>query len=395
MKLPTMKRVLWLLAGVMAVAAVLMLVAQNTAHLKRLLHEHLASFLALQAFVLVGMALLIWRLAHYVRSARTLSHQLARTNRQLEARVADRTRKVEEGRALLHFILDTSPSEVMLAEAQSGRVHFMNHRLIERLGLQEPPQTLFLHQLLHDAPAGERLMRTLDQYGQVDGMEALIGGNPPHWSSLSARLIEVDGQLAHLLWGFDISLHKQLEEQLRELATRDALSGLLNRRAFLERGGALFDHCRRHAKPCAVLMLDIDHFKRINDQHGHQMGDEAIRACAQAIASALRGADLLGRVGGEEFAALLPLSTAAEAARIAERIREGVAHLGLRTPQGQPLALTVSIGVAQMAPGHRDMHALLADADAGLYQAKAGGRNKVQTYLPATVHPRDHITTAP
>lgn len=144
-------------------------------------------------------------------------------------------------------------------------------------------------------------MQTLDQYGQVDAMEAQIGTHAPRWSSLSARLIDVEGRLAHLLWGFDISTHKALEAQLRELATRDALSGLLNRRAFMERSTALFDHCRRHGQPCTVLMIDIDHFKRINDQHGHQMGDTAIRACADAIGQALREADLLGRLGARNL----------------------------------------------------------------------------------------------
>jgi diguanylate cyclase (GGDEF)-like protein len=390
----TAKRVFWLLAcaAIAALAAGLVLAAGQEG---RLLHDNVALLVTVLGIVLASMALLIWRLVHYARSAGALSRQLARANRQLEARVAERTHKVEEGRALLHFILDTSPSEVVLADAQSGRVHFMNHRLTERLGLRAPPKTLFLHQLLRDAQAGEQLMQALDRYGQVDSMEALIGGDAPHWSSLSARLIEVDGQLAHLLWGFDISTHKQLEARLRELATRDALSGLLNRRAFLERSTALLDHCRRHAQPCAALMLDIDHFKRINDQHGHQMGDEAIRAGALAIGSALRDADLLGRMGGEEFAALLPHSTQADAMHVAERIRAATARMELRTPQGRQLGFTVSIGVAEMAPRHPGIEALLADADAALYQAKAAGRNTVQAYASAAGRPHNHIPTPP
>ena len=368
-----------------AVAAVHLVSNEQTDEARQQMHR---SFLVLSAVLgglLAGAALLVWRLAHGARTASALSQQLAQANRELEKRVADRTRKIEEGRALLNYILDTSPSDVVLAEAQSGHVHFINHQLTERLGLKAPPRTLFLRDLLHDPATRDRFMRTLDEYGQVDAMEAQIGEHAPRWSSLSARLIEVDGQLAHLLWGFDIETHKALEAQLRELATRDALSGLLNRRAFMERATALYNHCRRHAQPCSVLMIDIDHFKLINDRHGHQSGDEAIRACAQAAGLALRDADLLGRLGGEEFAALLPHSTAASALRIAERIRGAIAQIDLPTPQG-PMAFTVSIGVAELAPHHAGIEPLLAEADEALYRAKAAGRNKVLAYAPAIPH---------
>jgi diguanylate cyclase (GGDEF)-like protein len=363
-----------------AVAAVHLFSSQETDLARQHLHDRFTVLSAVLGGLLAGTALLIWKLIHGARMAREASQQLALVNRQLEGRVADRTRKIEEGRALLSFILDTSPSEVMLAEVQSGRVHFINHRLTERLGLKAPPQTLFLNQLLHDPEVSEQFMQALDQYGQIDAMEALIGEHNPSWSSLSARLIEVDRQLAHLLWGFDISTHKELETQLRELATRDALSGLLNRRAFMEGGTALFDHCRRHAQPCAVLMIDIDHFKRINDQYGHQVGDDAIRACAKAIGQALRDADLLGRMGGEEFAALLPHSSASSAMVVAERVRDAIAQMGVESPRGQPITITVSIGVAEMESHHPGLEPLLAEADEALYRAKAAGRNKVLAY---------------
>ena len=370
-----------------AVASVHLFSTQETDRVRQQLHDRFTLLSAVLVGLLVGTALLIGRLVHDSRSARAASQQLAQANRQLEERVADRTRKIEEGRALLGFILDTSPSDVVLAEVESGRVHFINRQLTERLGINSRPHTLFLPDLLHDPETRARFMQTLDQYGQVDAMEALIGEQNPSWSSLSARLIEVEGQLAHLLWGFDISKHKALEIQLRELATRDALSGLLNRRAFLERSTALFDHCRRHAQPCAVLMIDIDHFKDINDQHGHQMGDIAIRACAQAIEPTLRDADLLGRLGGEEFAALLPHSSADNALQIAERIRNAIAQMNLMSPQGQSLAFTVSIGVAEAGAEHTDIEPLLADADQALYRAKATGRNKVLAYEAAIPQP--------
>ena len=365
------------------VATVHLFSAQEANQARQQLADRFLLLSAVLGGLLLGTALLIAKLVRDTRLARSASQQLVQANRQLEVRVASRTRKIEEGRALLSFILDTSPSDVVLAEVETGRVHFINRQLIKRLGLKAAPETLFLPELLHDPETRERFTQALDRYGQIDSMEALIGERDPSWSSLSARLIEVDGQLAHLLWGFDISTHKALETQLRELATRDALSGLLNRRAFLERSTALFDHCRRHGQPCAVLMIDIDHFKRINDRHGHQMGDVAIRTCADAIGHALRDADLLGRLGGEEFAVLLPHATADSATVVAERIRAAMARMDLMSPQGQPLSFTISIGVAEMAAHHAGIEPLLVDADQALYRAKATGRNKVLAYEAA------------
>ncbi|ODS77263.1 MAG: hypothetical protein ABS39_10345 [Acidovorax sp. SCN 65-28] len=366
-----------------AVATVHLFSTQQTDQARRQLHQRFIVLSVVLSALLVGTTLLIARLVQDARAAAAASRQLAQTNRELEDRVARRTRKLEESRALLGFILDTSPSDVLLAEVESGRVHFINHRLTERLGLPAAPQTLFLPDLLHDPDTRQRFMQTLDQYGQVNAMEAQIGTHAPRWSSLSARLIDVEGRLAHLLWGFDISTHKALEAQLRELATRDALSGLLNRRAFMERSTALFDHCRRHGQPCTVLMIDIDHFKRINDQHGHQMGDTAIRACADAIGQALREADLLGRLGGEEFAALLPHASADSARQVAERIRGAIAQLGLVSPSGHPVTFTISIGMAASERHHTGIEPLLADADAALYRAKATGRNRVLAHEAA------------
>jgi len=369
------------------VATVHLFSVQKSQQAREQLYNRFTVLSGVLGALLLGTALLIGKLVRDVRMARAASQELVRANRQLEVRVASRTRKIEEGRALVSFILDTSPSDVVLAEVESGRVHFINRQLTERLRLKAAPETLFLADLLHDPETRERFTQTLDRYGQVDAMDALIGEHDPSWSSLSARLIEVEGQLAHLLWGFDISTHKALETQLRELATRDTLSGLLNRGAFLERSTALFDHCRRHGQPCAVLMIDIDHFKRINDRHGHQVGDAAIRACAEAIGEALRDADLLGRLGGEEFAALLPHATADSAMVVAERIRAAMAQMGLASPEGQPLAFTISIGVAEMAPRHAGIEPLLVDADQALYRAKATGRNKVLAYEAAIRQP--------
>jgi diguanylate cyclase (GGDEF)-like protein len=346
------------------------------------LHQRFLLLSAVLAGLLVGTAALIWQLGKDIRRARANTQALAQTNQQLEARVLERTRKIEEGRLVLNFILNASPSEVLLIDAKDNTVIFVNQRLLSRLGLQRPPETLPLQRLFPDAGQAQSLVDGLERYGEVVSAEALMGHKPPSWSSLSARLIEVDGRLAYLLWSYDISAHKHLEGQLRELATTDALTGLNNRRSFLDKGATLLEHCRRHHQPCAVLMLDIDHFKSINDRFGHQAGDEALIACAQALRDTLRESDVVGRLGGEEFGALLPLADGQAAQDTAERVRLAVQQLKPSAGDGQLLDFTCSIGVARLDGRDLSLEALIAEADQALYRAKALGRNRVVPHLP-------------
>jgi len=332
--------------------------------------------------VLVGTGIIIWRALKDRAVALQTSQALNEANQLLETRVRERTRQIDEAHNLLTFILDASPSDVALIDAQGGQVHYINRRLMERLGMQQQPQTLRLQDLLHDAAAGQALREALDESGQVDGVEAQIASTPPYWSSLSGQLIDVEGRLCHLIWGFDISTHKRLEHELRLLATTDALTGLNNRRAFLDKAEALLEHCRRYSHACGALMIDIDHFKTVNDRHGHQVGDEALRATGQAIQSVLRDADVVGRLGGEEFAVLLPNAHLQGTLDTSERIREAIAAITLPLPDGKTLHLTASLGVASFQPPAQTLTQLLAQADQALYRAKVQGRNRAVRYLP-------------
>jgi diguanylate cyclase (GGDEF)-like protein len=137
------------------------------------------------------------------------------------------------------------------------------------------------------------------------------------------------------------------------------------------------DHARRMGRSFALLALDIDHFKRINDTWGHAAGDEALKSFANACRLALREYDILGRVGGEEFAVALP-NTGPDGARvIAERLRAAVAELVIHPAKGQFFDLTVSVGVAQLRDTDTGIASLLGRADQALYRAKNGGRNRV------------------
>jgi len=168
-----------------------------------------------------------------------------------------------------------------------------------------------------------------------------------------------------------------LIEQLRAQSSTDFLTGLPNRRAFFETAERECANARRHRRPLSLLMFDLDHFKQVNDHHGHAMGDLCLQAVADAARQMQRHGDLVARIGGEEFAVLLCSCDGAAAASLAERLRLRLRSLGLRTPAGEPVALSTSLGVATLALPGESLDAALQRADAALYAAKNGGRDRV------------------
>ncbi len=167
-------------------------------------------------------------------------------------------------------------------------------------------------------------------------------------------------------------------------ARTDARTGLLNAAAWQDDAAAEISRAVRARLPLAMVLLDIDHFKAVNDTYGHLAGDQVLRAVAGIITSQLRGYDIAGRYGGEEFAVVLPHTQPGQARRIAERLRVAVAaaHLPAGAGDGPParVRITVSAGVASLADCGPGLHALIAAADAALYDAKAAGRNRVRTW---------------
>ena len=166
-------------------------------------------------------------------------------------------------------------------------------------------------------------------------------------------------------------------ERAHTISTRaaqtDELTGLMNRRAFFEHAHLLYAQCRQHRQPLSALMLDMDHFKAINDTYGHQAGDQVLRQVGGVISASFRQADVYGRLGGEEFAVLLPNTTLETAQGIAEQLITAIAGLASEPVQG----LTASLGVATTRSPDQDLHSLMNSADKALYRAKAMGRNQV------------------
>ncbi|VVN49608.1 hypothetical protein PS687_00009 [Pseudomonas fluorescens] len=166
-------------------------------------------------------------------------------------------------------------------------------------------------------------------------------------------------------------------ERAHSISTRaaqtDELTGLMNRRAFFEHAHLLYAQCRHNQQPLCALMMDMDHFKHINDTYGHQAGDQVLRQIGGVISASFRKSDVYGRLGGEEFAVLLPNTSLEAAQAIAEQLVESISGLAVEPVKG----LSASLGVASTHAQDEDLHGLMNTADKALYRAKALGRNQV------------------
>ncbi len=163
-------------------------------------------------------------------------------------------------------------------------------------------------------------------------------------------------------------------------ATVDLLTGVLNRQALLARLGEELERAARYQHPCSIILVDLDHFKRVNDTYGHAAGDIVLREVAELLRANVRGVDLVGRYGGEEFLVVLPETDADAAASIAEKLRRVVGSRAVRVADGHMLTTTLSAGVAGGLGQHLQLDTLVRDADAALYSAKALGRDQVYVF---------------
>jgi diguanylate cyclase (GGDEF)-like protein len=173
---------------------------------------------------------------------------------------------------------------------------------------------------------------------------------------------------------FDLQYHKQIYES----TVRDPLTGVFNRKHFDQYIAAELSFARRHRLPLTVMMMDLDHFKRINDLHGHQTGDQVLIFTAETLSDSLRDEDLLIRYGGEEFVIITRGIPPEGALALGERVRQTIEQMALETPEGQSISITVSIGAVTVSnPTGIDGHRLLRESDENLYRAKEAGRNRV------------------
>lgn len=228
----------------------------------------------------------------------------------------------------------------------------------------------------------KRYMKTVDEAFKkrtdwsFEGRFLTPGGEEKWWRGISKPMPGDDDITVHNGVIIDISLQKKMEEELRSLATLDGLTGAYNRRHFLYKAKTEVPRSQRYNHPLTVLMIDLDLFKRVNDTYGHGGGDEVLRRFVAIVRDSLRGPDVLGRIGGEEFALMLPETDIEGAITLAERIRTDLQNTAILWDK-HIIKVTASFGIAMLHKDDKDIHDMLARADRALYNAKAAGRNCV------------------
>ncbi len=320
-------------------------------------------------------------LGHYNKLLKQ-AQRLVRMGDRSQSELNNLNQRLKESEEKYRHIFENMNEGIFQARPD-GSLVVANPALAAILGYQNPAE------LVRAQPVSpplsrrdwERLLAVIERDGFCEGFEAAMHKEDGSriWASISARARRDDRRGLLLLEGLvmDVTQRKRMEEDLRHLATTDSLTGLCNRRQFLELGQREFARAQRHGLELAALMLDVDHFKQINDNHGHDVGDRVLAALGEALKKGLRDHDLCGRLGGEEFAVLLP-DTGMELGRhAAERLRLALAQL--RVPsRGGELGFTVSLGLACRRPELSSLDHLLGEADRALYSAKQAGRNCVR-----------------
>jgi diguanylate cyclase (GGDEF)-like protein/PAS domain S-box-containing protein len=299
-----------------------------------------------------------------------------------EQRAADRARRAAEQRFEVAF--DRAPNGMFLS-GRDGRFLRLNDALAGLTGYSR-------EELLEQGPLG--IVHPDDVAQVVEAMEAMGDGDitlehrlnhrdgRAVWVSVSATLVRDEyGEPLHVLGQMqDVTERREYEQRLRHLADHDPLTGLLNRRGFERALEAHVARTRRYGAAGALLVVDLDGFKYINDTLGHHAGDQLIIACAAALRERLRETDVLGRLGGDEFAVLLPVESAPEAAVVAGALVEIVRQRARGFGGQQAGNVTASIGVAAVDVATATSGELMVSADLAMYEAKEAGRNQFAVY---------------
>lgn len=309
---------------------------------------------------------------------------IEKLNATLEARVVERTRELAEAQAFSARLVELLPNPVWVKDL-AGHYRLYNKSFREFFGIDE---TTWLghsaEEVLGRHLPAEELdsdCRVLDGSSRREEFETQIPDcrGQPRTLLVTKAALPADGVVPNGIIGLavDISDRKGLERELRRMATTDPLTGAPNRRHFTTVAHQEMERALRYDLPLATIMLDVDHFKKVNDTWGHSIGDEVLKAVTVSMLAQLREVDVLGRMGGEEFAVLLPQTGLDGARQLAERLRQAVADIRLPLGEGV-LKASISLGVACRGDGDTHFDHLLGRADRAMYRAKDAGRDRIE-----------------
>jgi len=281
----------------------------------------------------------------------------------------------------LRSVMEILPVSIYIARRRDGQLLFVNRKtclLLEqsaRLLLKAQAQDYFM-----ESADSVRLSSMVDTVHDIREIEVRMktAQGRAFTAELAAIKVTYMNEPATLVALSDISKRKELEAELFHQANTDELTGINNRRCFMNEAEAEIRRARRFGRGLSIIMMDLDHFKKINDLHGHAIGDHALKAVVRASLESLRESDTMGRLGGEEFAILLPETDLAAATDVATRLLRHIQETPVVTLE-KTLFCTSSLGVAQFKPMDNTIDDLLLRADHALFRAKENGRNRVET----------------
>ncbi len=279
-------------------------------------------------------------------------------------------------------LFETARDGILILGAVSGTIIDANPYIAELMGFSRDEligKDLWQLGLFKDVAATKAMFAKLQRTGYVRYDDLPLQAKDGH--SLDVEFVSnryhANGDTVIQCNIRDISERKRRLEAILQEASTDSLTGVSSRRSFVELANKELQRFKRHRHPLSLLMLDVDHFKSINDQYGHLVGDLALQMVARAIAPILRTGDVVGRLGGEEFAVLMPETPLDSARAAAERVRTAISVLAIpRVSNGTP-RITVSIGLAAACQADEDIRSVIERADTKLYEAKHLGRDRV------------------
>ncbi len=280
----------------------------------------------------------------------------------------------------LRAILEILPVPVYIARRADGKILYVNRKtclLLEQSTgplLRTSSEEFFVDQ--EDLIRINQMIDTVPDVREIE-VRMKTAQEREFVAELAAISMSYSGEPAMLISMNDISQRKKLEEELFHQANTDALTGISNRRHFMVQAEQETRRAQRFNRGLSVIMMDLDHFKKVNDTYGHATGDCVLETVVRASLESLRESDIMGRLGGEEFAVLLPETSLADANEVAERLLKDIAAKSAPTPKGA-IHCTASLGVAQMRKKDSSIDDLIVRADDALFKAKGNGRNRVE-----------------
>ena len=309
---------------------------------------------------------------------------LVLNNRLFYARLESLKKQLETASQKTMVIMQTAPLPIMIFQLNEETLLFANSTASQLFHIDMTTDVghVKLRDYYTDPNTRKILLRALNTVGSVENLTILFRRRDTmeeFWVEMNACIINFNNELALYTICREVTQQKRQEEALYQDATIDPLTKCYNRRQLYHMISKEVTRAWRYNTPFCLLMVDIDHFKAINDTYGHSAGDEALKTLVQSIQSQLRSSDSVGRYGGEEFIVILSEIDAKIAFQVAERLRKTVSKLKIETPDKRTFSMTVSMGLVESTHS-QDVNQLIQLADKALYIAKDTGRNRTVVY---------------